>query len=233
MQKVLKDLSITIYESDFTIIMGASGSGKSTLLYALSGMDKVTGGSVRFLKTPIDKLSADELAIFRRHNCGFVFQQIYLLDSLSVLDNILISGLLIGSNIKYIESEAKKLLKKVGISKTIWRKFPNQLSGGENQRAAIVRALINKPRVVFADEPTGALNSASGKAVLDVLTDINNDGQTVVMVTHDINSALRGNRVLFIRDGIIYGECYLGRYIDHYSSERHLKLQTFLNEMGW
>ncbi len=232
-QQVLKNLDINVYANDFTVIMGASGAGKSTLLYALSGMDKVTGGRVRFLGTDIDRLSADKLAVFRRKNCGFVFQQMFLLDNMSVLDNILISGYLTSGSRKQIVAEAKELLTSVGLTETIWRKLPSQLSGGENQRAAIVRALINKPRVVFADEPTGSLNSMAGRAVLDVLTEINREGQSIIMVTHDMNSALRGNRILYIRDGAIHGECELGRYDEAEHKERHERLDSFLREMGW
>ena len=231
-QDVLKNLDIEIYESDFTVIMGSSGAGKSTLLYALSGMDKPTGGEIRFFDQEISGLSNDKLAVFRRRNCGFVFQQMFLLENMSVLDNILASGLLISGDKKTIVAAAKELLTKVGLTEAIWKKAPNQLSGGENQRAAIVRALINKPRVVFADEPTGSLNSAAGKAVLDVLTEINQGGQSVVMVTHDLVSARRGNRILYIKDGVICGECDLGRYKSG-DKERHEKLRAFLSEMGW
>ena len=231
-QEVLKDLSIEIYESDFTVIMGSSGAGKSTMLYALSGMDTPTSGSIRFFDTEISSLNNDKLAVFRRKNCGFVFQQMFLLDNMSILDNILVSGLLIDKDKKPIITYAKELLTKVGLTETIWRKFPNQLSGGENQRAAIVRALINKPRVVFADEPTGSLNSAAGKSVLNVLTDVNNSGQSIIMVTHDMNSARRGNRILYIKDGVIGGECDLGKYVSG-DKKRHEKLQSFLTEMGW
>lgn len=231
-QEVLKDLSIEIYESDFTVIMGSSGAGKSTMLYALSGMDTPTSGSIRFFDTEISSLNNDKLAVFRRKNCGFVFQQMFLLDNMSILDNILVSGLLIDKDKKPIITYAKELLTKVGLTETIWRKFPNQLSGGENQRAAIVRALINKPRVVFADEPTGSLNSAAGKSVLNVLTDVNNSGQSIIMVTHDMNSARRGNRILYIKDGVIGGECDLGKYVSG-DKKRHEKLQGFLTEMGW
>jgi putative ABC transport system ATP-binding protein len=231
-QQVLKDLNIDIYEGDFTVIMGPSGAGKSTLLYALSGMDRPTSGSIKFFDTEISGLNNDKLAVFRRDNCGFVFQQMFLLDNMSILDNILASGLLVSKDKKQIVSYAKELLTKVGLTETIWRKFPNQLSGGENQRAAIVRSLINKPRVVFADEPTGALNSASGKAVLDVLTDINNNGQSIIMVTHDLSSARRGNRILYIKDGVIGGECDLGKYVSG-DKQRHEKLRNFLAEMGW
>lgn len=231
-QHILKNLDIEIYEGDFTVIMGASGAGKSTLMYALSGMDKPSLGTIQFLNKDITKLSNDKLAVFRRKNCGFVFQQIFLLDNMSILDNILASGLLIESDRKKIAARAKELLKQVGLEETIWSKFPAQLSGGEAQRAAIVRALINQPKVVFADEPTGALNSASGKAALDVLTEVNQNGQSVIMVTHDLKSARRGNRIIYLRDGVIQGECILGEYISG-DKERHNKLQAFLIEMGW
>ena len=231
-QQVLKNLNIDIYESDFTVIMGASGAGKSTLLYALSGMDRVSGGTVRFFGAAIESLSADKLAVFRRRNCGFVFQQMFLLENMSILDNILACGLLVSRDRRAVTAYARELLSRVGLEETIWRKCPTQLSGGENQRAAIVRALINRPRAVFADEPTGSLNSAAGQAVLDVLTEINRDGQSVVMVTHDMSSALRGSRVLYIHDGVIRGECVLGPYVAR-DDERHAKLQAFLGGMGW
>lgn len=231
-QHVLKNLDIEIYEGDFTVIMGASGAGKSTLLYALSGMDKPTLGSIDFSGKEITKLSNDKLAVFRRGNCGFVFQQMFLLDNMSILDNILISGLLTSKDRKKLTARAKELLTKVGLNETIWNKFPTQLSGGEIQRAAIVRAIINNPKVVFADEPTGALNSASGKAALDVLTEVNKEGQSIIMVTHDLNSARRGNRILYIRDGVIQGVCNLGKYVSG-DKERHEKLRAFLQDMGW
>jgi len=120
----------------------------------------------------------------------------------------------------------------VGLTEIIWSKFPSQLSGGEAQRAAIVRALINNPKVVFADEPTGALNSSAGQAALDVLTEVNRSGQSIIMVTHDLKSARRGNRILYMRDGAIQGVCDLGSYVSG-DKERHNKLQGFLNEMGW
>ncbi len=231
-QQVLKNLDIEFKEGDFTVIMGSSGAGKSTLLYALSGMDRPTSGSIRFFDAEISNLNNDKLAVFRRKNCGFVFQQMFLLENMSIMDNILASGYLVNCDKKAIVASAKELLQKVGLTEMIWRKFPNQLSGGENQRAAIVRALINKPRVVFADEPTGALNSASGNAVLDVLTDINKDGQNIIMVTHDLHSARRGNRIIYIKDGVIGGECNLGNYVSG-DKVRHEKLQSFLVEMGW
>ncbi len=231
-QHVLKNLDVEIYDGDFTVIMGSSGAGKSTFLYALSGMDKPTLGKISVLNEDISNLSNDGLAVFRRKNCGFVFQQMYLIDSMSILDNILASGLLKSKNRREITERAKQLLTQVGIEENIWSKFPSQLSGGEAQRAAIVRSLINQPKIVFADEPTGSLNSAAGKAALDVLTEQNDNGQSIVMVTHDLKSARRGNRILYMKDGVINGICDLGKY-ESGNKERHAKLQSFLNEMGW
>ena len=243
-QHVLKDLDIEIYAGDFTVIMGPSGAGKSTLLYALSGMDKPTHGQVIFDGKDISGLNNDQLALFRRKHCGFVFQQIYLLDNMSVMDNVLASGLLTRKRKKELTQEAGEMFEQVGITRQTWRKSPSQLSGGEAQRVGIIRALINHPRIAFADEPTGSLNSSFGAAVLDMLTEVNQKGQSIVMVTHDIKSALRGNRVVYLKDGVICGECLLGEYrLNHGAQssgsyaekdrERHNKLQGFLTEMGW
>lgn len=232
-QHVLKNLDISLVEGDFTVIMGSSGSGKSTLLYAISGMDKPTLGEIDFGGNNLAKLNNDQLAIFRRNNCGFVFQQIYLLDNMSVLDNVLASGLLVNKNKRELVQKAKELLIQVGINENAWAKFPTQLSGGEAQRVGIVRALINSPKILFADEPTGALNSASGDSVLEVLTNENRNGQSIVMVTHDMKTALRGNRILYLRDGVICGDLPLGAYSEQNNLERHEKLQHFLIEMGW
>ena len=231
-QHVLKNIDLEIYEGDFTIIMGASGAGKSTLLYALSGMDKPTLGSVSFDGTEITKMNTDQLALFRRSNCGFVFQQVYLVESMSVMDNIMAAGLLVYRDKKTLAKKAGEILKAVGIDETMWNKFPSQISGGESQRVGIARALINDPKLVFADEPTGALNSQTGKAVLDTLTKFNEKGQSIVMVTHDITSARRGNRILYVKDGEIAGECNLGKYVTG-DKERHQKLSDFLAKMGW
>lgn len=231
-QHVLRNVNLEIYEGDFTIIMGASGAGKSTLLYSLSGMDKPTLGSVSFDGTEITKMNTDELAIFRRSHCGFVFQQVYLVESMSVLDNIMAAGLLVYKDKNTLVKKAGDLLKAVNIDETLWNKFPTQISGGEAQRVGIARSLINDPKLVFADEPTGALNSQTGKAVLDTLTSFNEKGQSIVMVTHDISSARRGNRILYVKDGEIAGECNLGKYVTG-DKERHQKLNDFLATMGW
>ncbi|WP_440119947.1 ABC transporter ATP-binding protein [Paenibacillus sp. QZ-Y1] len=232
-QHVLKNVDLTLYEGDFTIIMGSSGSGKSTLLYAISGMDKPTLGEIMFGGQDITKLNNDQLAVFRRQNCGFVFQQIHLLDTMSVLDNVLSSAYLVQKNRSEAVFKAKEMLEKVGLGPETWGKFPSQISGGEAQRAGMIRALINSPKVVFADEPTGALNSASGTSVLRVLTEVNRQGQSIVLVTHDIKTALRGNRILYLRDGIVVGELRLSSYDEDHGTERLEQVQSFLSELGW
>ncbi|MDE7107352.1 MAG: ABC transporter ATP-binding protein [Clostridiales bacterium] len=231
-QHVLRNVDLQLYRGDFTVIMGASGAGKSTLLYALSGMDTPSIGSITFGDTVISDLSQDGLAVFRRDHCGFVFQQIYLIDGMSVMDNVLSAGLLANKDKKAVVARAKELFAAVDISEETQKKFPTQISGGEAQRVGIVRALINNPEILFADEPTGALNSQTGLDVLDTLTKFNDQGQSVVMVTHDMRSARRGNRILYLKDGVILGECDLGKYV-HGDESRHKKLSTFLAEMGW
>ena len=232
LQHGLKNIDLKLYEGDFTVIMGASGAGKSTLLYALSGMDTPSLGTIRFGEEVISDYSSDRLAVFRRDSCGFVFQQIYLIDGMSVMDNVLAAGLLVSRDKKALLQRAEELFQAVDIPQSAWKKFPTQLSGGEAQRVGIVRALINSPRILFADEPTGALNSKTGLDVLDTLSRFNEKGQSVVMVTHDMRSARRGNRILYLKDGSILGECDLGRYVSG-DRARHEKLSSFLEEMGW
>lgn len=232
MQHVLRNMDMEIYKGDFTVIMGASGAGKSTLLYALSGMDTPTLGKITFGEADISDFNSDQLAVFRKEHCGFVFQQIYLLDNMSVLDNVLAAGLLVSRDKKALVSRARELFAAVGISEETQRKFPTQISGGEAQRVGIVRALINSPEMLFADEPTGALNSKSGLDVLNTLTQFHEAGLSVVMVTHDMRSARRGNRILYLQDGAVMGECDLGKYQEN-DRARHEKLSAFLAEMGW
>ncbi len=231
-QHVLKNIDLELYRGDFTVIMGASGAGKSTLLYALSGMDTPSLGKITFGDKVISDLSQDGLAVFRRDHCGFVFQQIYLLNGMNVTDNVLTAGLLVSKDRKALAARAKELFEAVDIPEETQKKFPTQISGGEAQRVGIVRALINSPEILFADEPTGALNSKTGLDVLDTLTKFNERGQSVVMVTHDMRSARRGNRILYLKDGAILGECDLGKYVSG-DTERHEKLSAFLKSMGW
>ena len=246
-QHVLKNLNLSIYKGDFTVIMGNSGSGKSTLLYTLSGMDRPTLGTVTYCfggeSVEISKYSNDALARFRRDHAGFVFQQNYLNDSMSALDNVMVCGLLKNKDRKALAERAKKLLSSVEIEERDQRKFPTQLSGGQQQRVAVVRGVINQPEILYADEPTGALNSQNTENVLNILTDLNNDGQSIVMVTPTIKAAERGNRILYLADGVITAEIDLGPYAGDYrdesneklaeAKERHAKLKAFLQEMGW
>ncbi len=231
-QHVLRNLNLSITEGDFTVIMGNSGSGKSTLLYALSGMDRPTLGSISYRGEEISGYTNDRLALFRRRHCGFVFQQNYLNDTMSVLDNVLVCGLLVHKNRKELVKRAKDLLLQVGLQETSFGKFPMQLSGGEQQRVAVVRSVINEPEILFADEPTGALNSQNTEHVLNILSGLNKKGQSIVMVTHDMKSARRANRVLYLKDGMITGELKLGDYVSG-DTGRHERLKSFLQEMGW
>jgi putative ABC transport system ATP-binding protein len=196
-------------------------------------MDKPTLGEILFEGQDIIGLSNDQLAVFRRRNCGFVFQQIHLLDTMSVLDNVLSSAFLVQKDRAAAVARAKQLLAEVGLGANKWLKFPAQLSGGEAQRAGIVRALINAPTAVFADEPTGALNSAAGTSVLGVLTEMNKRGQSIIMVTHDLKTALRGNRILYLRDGVMVGELQLPPYSGSNEPERQEQLHSFLADLGW
>jgi len=230
---IIKNLDLEIEQGAFTVVMGNSGSGKSTLLYAISGMDKPTLGEVWFNGQDIAGLTNDQLAVFRRRNCGFVFQQIHLMENMSVMDNVIASGLLLTNNKKELEQRTAELFTKVQLDEELWHKFPSQLSGGEAQRVAIVRALINNPAMLFADEPTGALNSGAGKAVLDVLSQLNAGGQSLVLVTHDLKTAARGSRILYLRDGAVFGEFKLEPYTPGSEAQRIEKLQGFLDTMGW
>lgn len=231
-QHVLRNLDLRIHAGDFTVLMGPSGAGKSTLLYALSGMDRPTLGSVRFGGTELTECSESELARFRRRRCGFVFQQVHLLDAMSVMDNVLTSGLLVTRDRQRVVARAEELFALVGLDPASRKKFPGMLSGGEAQRAAIVRALINDPEVLFADEPTGQLNSAMSAMVLDLLTELHRRGQTIVMVTHDLRTAMRGNRVCYLRDGVVTGELALpAAMVD--DAARVDSLTRFLDGMGW
>lgn len=231
-QHVLRNLDLAIEEGSFTVIMGPSGAGKSTLMYALSGMDRPTLGTVNFAGEDISKYSEDKLARFRRRNCGFMFQQIYLLDSLDLMDNVMAVGLLTSDRAS-VRARADELFDLVGLTKADRRKFPAMLSGGEAARAALVRGLINEPKVFFADEPTGQLNSEFSGIVLDLLSRVNAGGQTVVMVTHDIRSAAHGSRILYLRDGKIQGELDLADLPRAEVTRRADRTADFLAKMGW
>lgn len=230
---VIKNLDLDIRAEDFTVIMGPSGAGKSTLLYLLSGMDRPTLGSIHFDGEDLKVLSQDRLAIFRRRHCGFVFQQINLVDGMSLADNVLAPGLLTQRNRSAVLERARMLFGQVGLDEATQGRFPAQVSGGEAQRAALVRGLINAPMVLFADEPTGQLNSHSSGQVLDLLVDTHASGQAVVTVTHDVRTAARGTRILYLRDGTIQGELGLGPVAGTDLEGRLEKVQAFLASVGW
>ena len=196
-------------------------------------MDKPTLGKVFFGDEDISGYTNDQLAVFRRRHCGFVFQSIYLLDNMTVFDNVMTGALAAQKNSPALVRKAEDLLKKVGIGEEAWKKWPNQLSGGECQRVGIVRAVINDPQILFADEPTGSLNSASSRDVLDIFTELHSKGQSIVMVTHDVKTALRGDRVIFLSDGAVIGEHIMPPYGTDDLKSRRDGLQAFLDQMGW
>ena len=230
---VLNNLDLQIVQGDFTVVMGNSGSGKSTLLYALSGMDRPTLGKIIFDGEEISQYSNDKLAKFRRSNCGFIFQEVFLNDNMSIMDNVLSAGYLSKRSRKQVYLDACKFFESVGIGKDMYSKFPTQMSGGELQRVGLVRAIINAPKVIFADEPTGSLNSSNSMALLDIMNNLHARGKSIVMVTHDIKSAVRGNRVLYLKDGVILNEIELGNYDPLDEKTRLEALKSFLDEMGW
>ena len=230
---VLKNINLEIYEGDFTVVMGSSGSGKSTLLYCLSGMDRATSGEITFKDARLDSMKEDKLAMLRRSSMGFVFQQMHLVGNLSILENIAVAGYLKkGAKPKDVEKRALSLLEMVGVSDTA-KRLPSQTSGGEQQRAAIARALINNPELIFADEPTGALNSKSGIEVLDLLSEINAEGQSVLMVTHDVKAALRADRLIYIEDGKVAQVMQLPKYSAENLKAREEQVLSWLSSMGW
>jgi len=228
----IKNVNVEIYEKEFTVIMGSSGSGKSTLLYLLSGLDNITAGVVTFDEISLASLTEKKMAEFRRKKIGFVFQAINLVPSLSLYENVVISGYLVEKDRKKVDIRGIELLKLVGLEEQIDR-LPSRISGGQQQRAAVARALINSPKVLFADEPTGALNSAQGENILDILTDLNNKGQSIVMVTHDIKAASRADRILFIKDGRVDGDMNLDKYSTKDKELREKAVFEFLSEKGW
>ncbi len=230
---VLKNIDLDIYEGDFTIIMGRSGSGKSTLLYSLSTMDRPTSGSIQLLGKEISNISEKEVADIRKKDISFIFQSINLLPDLSIFENIAYSGYGSGTGSKTeINKKTRELLERFDLSE-IKDKYPSEVSGGQQQRTAVARALITGAKIVFGDEPTGALNSSAGKEVLDVLTEINRNGQTIVMVTHDLKAARRASRLMYLTDGRIDGDLQLGKYVESDKENRDNLIYNFLKERGW
>lgn len=199
---VINGIDLTLYKGDFTVIMGSSGSGKSTLLYLLSGLEVPTSGEIWLEEKPIHSMNEKLMTMLRREYIGFVFQDFNLVPNLTFLENILVPAYLVKNDRKALKSRALELMNKMDIAELTDR-LPSEVSGGQQQRCSMARAVINDPKVVMADEPTGNLNSASSEAVLDILTNLNKQGQSIVMVTHEIKSACRANRVIFLKDGHI------------------------------
>lgn len=215
----IKNLDIDIYQGDFTVIMGNSGSGKSTLLYLLCGLDSVTAGEVYFQDQRIDGFNEKEMADFRMRKIGYIYQSINLVQDLTIFENIALPGYIGGSTKSEVKTKALSLMKAMNIE-SLNSRFPSQTSGGQQQRAAIARALINNPDVIFADEPTGSLNYDQGVAILDILTTMNRQGQSVVMVTHDIKAACRADRLILIRDGKIGGILEFDKFEESHLQDR-------------
>ena len=229
---VLRNVSFSINEGEMVAVMGPSGSGKSTLLYTVSGMDRMTAGEVRFSGKDISKLKPNDLAALRLDERGFIFQQMYMLKNLSVMDNILLPARQSKNNPMTSKEKfeyCRELMHKLGIIEIADNDI-NEVSGGQLQRACICRSMINKPKVIFADEPTGALNRSSSDEVMDELCKINSEGTTIMLVTHDAKVAARCTRVLYIVDGNIKGE-YNNTESDMRKRER--SLNNWLLEMGW
>ena len=230
---ILSGMDLDIYQGDFTVIMGASGSGKSTLLYALSGMDRATAGSIAYKNGDLVTMSEKQLTALRRSDFGFIFQQMHLVSNLTLRENITVPGYL---NRKRTAAEtdrrADELLEQMGLSH-IKDHLPAQCSGGEQQRCAVARAIIHEPELLFADEPTGALNKRNTTEVLDLLTALNAAGQSILMVTHDARAALRASRIIYISDGKAVGELTLAPYTAESEKHREAQVSAWLTAMEW
>ncbi|MBO5158552.1 MAG: ABC transporter ATP-binding protein [Lachnospiraceae bacterium] len=211
--EALKNVSFSVEKGEYVAIMGESGSGKTTLLNILASLDKPTGGSVSLDGMDLSKIKESRLAEFRRDNLGFVFQEFNLLDTLSVEDNIYLPLVLAGKSHVEMEERIKPIAQKLGIMELL-KKYPYEISGGQKQRVAVARALITDPKLILADEPTGALDSKATDELLRLFGDINFDGQTILMVTHSVKAASHAGRVLFIKDGEVFHQIYRGNKTD-------------------
>lgn len=207
--ETLKDVNFSVEQGEYVAIMGESGSGKSTLLNILAALDKPTEGKVFLKEKDLSKVKEKEMAAFRRNNLGFVFQDFNLLDTFSLKDNIFLPLVLSGTSHKEMERRLLTLADKLGI-KNLLEKYPYEVSGGQKQRAAVARAVITQPQLLLADEPTGALDSKAAKELLKLFTSLNQDGQTILMVTHSVKAASTAGRVLFIKDGRVFHQIYKG-----------------------
>lgn len=232
-ENILNGVMLDIYQGEFLVIMGSSGSGKTTLLNCLSGMDKITSGRVSIQGENFESLTDKQASNFRASKVGFVFQDMNLIDNLSVEENILLPSFL-KKNRNEVETRNKlsNLLSIIDL-KHRRNSTPNELSGGQKQRVAIARSLINNPAIIFADEPTGALNSKNSENILNLLSDTNLNGQTIVLVTHDLKTSLRADRILYLKDGNIFGELQLEKFSKEKELERERVVSDWLQGMGW
>lgn len=233
--QVLNNISFKAEEGEFIAIMGRSGSGKSTLLYNISGMDRATSGKVLFHGKDISGLEEEKMSGVRLNSMGFIFQHSYLLKNLSIRDNIVLPGFKSGKFTReQVNRTAEALMEKTGIDSVAAHDI-KKVSGGQLQRAAICRALINRPDILFGDEPTGALNSSTSKAVMDIINSVNTEGTTVIIVTHDAKVAARAGRVIFLADGNIQTELILGKYDGDERKQpfRERRLSEWLEKQGF
>lgn len=233
---VLRNVNFEIQQGEMVSIMGPSGSGKTTLLYTVSGMDNITAGSVDFYGKELNGMSDSELSDIRLKEMGFVFQNMYMLKNLSIYDNIILPAYQAGfkkRSKKEINEQASAIMQKLGIS-DIADNDINEVSGGQIQRACICRSLINNPGILFADEPTGSLNRQSSEEVMKIFNEINEEGTSIMMVTHDTKVAAKSERVIYIEDGNIKDKISLGKFREGDNMrDREKKISNWLMEMGW
>lgn len=211
--EALRNVNFTVEEGEYVAVMGESGSGKTTLLNILAALDKPTNGNVVLDGKDLSKIKEKDVAAFRRDNLGFVFQDFNLLDTFTLEDNIYLPLVLAGKNYKEMSGKLETVAKRLGILPLL-KKYPYEVSGGQKQRAAVARAIITNPKLILADEPTGALDSKATDELLRLFSDINSTGQTIVMVTHSLKAASSANRVLFIKDGEVFHQIYRGKNTD-------------------
>lgn len=211
--EALRNVNFTVEEGEYVAVMGESGSGKTTLLNILAALDKPTNGNVVLDGRDLSKIKEKDVVAFRRDNLGFVFQDFNLLDTFTLEDNIYLPLVLAGKNYKEMSGKLETVAKRLGILPLL-KKYPYEVSGGQKQRAAVARAIITNPKLILADEPTGALDSKATDELLRLFSDINSTGQTIVMVTHSLKAASSANRVLFIKDGEVFHQIYRGKDTD-------------------
>ena len=229
--EALKNVTFTVEEGEYVAIMGESGSGKTTLLNILAALDKATSGVVLLDGMDFSKIKESNVAAFRRDNLGFVFQEFNLLDTLALEDNIYLPLGLAGKDYKEMSAKLAPIAETLGI-KELLKKYPYEVSGGQKQRAAVARALITDPRIILADEPTGALDSRSTDELLRLFAEVNRQGQTILMVTHSARAASRAGRVLFIRAGEVFHQLYRGNMTDDLFYQKIADTLTLLAQGG-